>query len=958
MPVRLVYSPKAYVYTKNSAGVVNDLTDYVTAGEVQRLVNQVSSAEVTLRNPNRIFTKPMDPVFHPMDSITIYLERIKGYPVQTFTGYLDSTPYYQMFPGTVTLQASCTLKRLQYTYFDPSLEYVNQFFAFYGWISDQQGSIYNTDAFGKGTSVSLSKLASGDVSLADGSLGKLLYATLTDIGNWDDSHIYVEEIPTGVDGLAARIATLMQGLLTQEQTAKSQLTTFLDNTLGSSSQGSGAGSGGGSGGTAGPLTGNGNPEKCYNYLQGVVGGVGAAGIVGNMMQEAGASISLHNTQADVSSFGIIQWAPKPDGLSVGADLGTQLAYVVQELKGSYASTAAALIAASSPTDAATIYCNGREHPNPSLANLPARIANAKAVYSQFHTNKTSNSSSTSTSATATNSTADAQAHAGGGTTTQTGSASGNSSNGILPAIGGNTNAVAGTTISGPVSKGDNTTVINAILNAANAIDSKHYPYAWGGGHRQIGVASSGGNDDGGSGPVDIGFDCSGSVSAVMGAAQLMTTPSAAIGFPSCLGSAATTGKDTSNSNSVNIYYCSTHVFMEINGRYWGTTAGGAQADAKGGPGWLSGPAPYATDPTYSVVHIKSATLSSTCKYSLGIQGGSTLDSAGGSSGSTTMTQGSAEAFTAQLSLPSIEDMSIAIMLGGVGNGLMHDQQLLPFIQQLCEASMRSFQSLPNGDFFAFYPDYFGEFDQHPPYWEIDDVEILSGDLYLNDASLITHQYVVGDNTYPSDTGIYNELFSTGVITVYNAFQQGFGIDGESLSGSTGSSVPGNIGVGEATSGAKPGGMANVMSQTEAIAFVQRYGARPVVSNYPQVRSSIYEMFLAYQQFMVAWANQFQSTLSFTFMPEIYPGGKISFPTHGIQMYVQSVTHSWDYTEGFTTDAVLTAPSRMSGVANSDIPENMVQALVDPVRSETGVGAEASTAAAAAAATSANHGDNR
>jgi hypothetical protein len=109
--------------------------------------------------------------------------------------------------------------------------------------------------------------------------------------------------------------------------------------------------------------------------------------------------------------------------------------------------------------------------------------------------------------------------------------------------------------------------------------------------------------------------------------------------------------------------------------------------------------------------------------------------------------------------------------------------------------------------------------------------------------------------------------------------------------------------------------------------------------------------------MVAWANQFQSTLSFTFMPEIYPGGKISFPSHGIQMYVQSVTHSWDYTEGFTTDAVLTAPSRIDGAENSDIPENMVQALVQPVRATAGSdiasSTEASTATAMGAATKKN-----
>jgi hypothetical protein len=68
------------------------------------------------------------------------------------------------------------------------------------------------------------------------------------------------------------------------------------------------------------------------------------------------------------------------------------------------------------------------------------------------------------------------------------------------------------------------------------------------------------------------------------------------------------------------------------------------------------------------------------------------------------------------------------------------------------------------------------------------------------------------------------------------------------------------------------------------------------------------------------------------MPEIFPGGKVAFPDHGLQMYVSSVTHSWSYEEGgFTTQAVLTAPSALPGNTNPDLPDNMVQALVEPVR---------------------------
>lgn len=912
MTVRLCYSPKAYVFTKNSAENVFNITDYVTSGQVQRLINQASSANITLRNPDKIFTKPRQPTFHPMDAITIYLERIRGYPIQVFTGYLDDTPYYQMFPGTVTLQATCTLKRLMYTYFDPSLPYVNSFFEYYGWMPDGQGALYNTSSTAKGaTTVTLKQAASGNVNLQDGSLGKLLYATLTDIGNWDDANIYIEDIPSGENGLAARIATLTQNLVSQERQAAQELTQFLDATIGSNSQGSGSGGSA----TSGSLTGNSNAEKIYNFFKPKVGEYGAAGIVGNLGQEVGGNslnIPVQTTYPaseannDSIGFGIAQWTPPSSGPPSGSNLETQLNFLWNGSKSitSNGGLAAQLRAATSATEAATIYCNVFEEPgDPNCMGYPVwlshRIALAEQAYTTFH-NRTSVSGDTSGSTSTSNNTGPRGTQVAGGSVSFT-----------------NPNLTANST--GSLSKGDTTTVADAIKAAANAINSKNYPYVWGGGHQQIGVASTGDVGQGqGANGTNVGFDCSGSVSAVLGAAQLISSPAISGNMESALGTNATSGPDPSSSG-VNIYYNSTHTFMEIDGQYWGTWDGASVGEgSNGGPGWNKVAAPSNFLSQFSVCHIKQNVLNQTCKYSLGVQGSSTINGTGNSSSGTVMTKASAEAFTAELNFPSIQDMNVAIMLGSVGNGLMHDQQLMPFVQQLTNASLRQFQSLPNGDFYAFYPDYFGEFDQHPAYWEIDDLEMLSGDIYLSDSALVTHQYVIGDNTFPSDSGLYNELFSTGVITIYNAFQSGMGITG----GSNDS---------ESAINSNSNSTANIMNKNEAIEFVKRYGARPQVSQYPMVRSSLYEMFLAYQMFMVAWANQFRTTFNFTFMPEVYPGGKISFPAHGIQMYVQSVTHSWDYVEGFTTDAVLTAPSQIPGTSNPDIPPDMVQALVKPVR---------------------------
>ena len=147
MPQRLVYSPKAYIYVKNTREEIMDLSEYVVAGEVKRLLNQVSTAKITLRNPSRIFTRPGEAAFHPMDPITIFLERTPGHPVQVFTGFLDKAPYYQFRPGPITLEASCTLKKLLYTWYQLAQPYTLSLLKHFGWI---QGAVTGTGEPGIG----------------------------------------------------------------------------------------------------------------------------------------------------------------------------------------------------------------------------------------------------------------------------------------------------------------------------------------------------------------------------------------------------------------------------------------------------------------------------------------------------------------------------------------------------------------------------------------------------------------------------------------------------------------------------------------------------------------------------------------------------------------------------------------------------------------------------------------
>lgn len=202
---RFVYTPRVDAYIQADTGLY-DVSPYIVRGNVTRRVNAVSTVNLTLRNPNFIWTNHertgeggaavLAPVFHPMDKITVTLTRIKDRPVQVFTGFLDTAPYISAYPGTVDLTASCTLKRLQYTYFDPGLPFFHQFLKVHGWESNRQYGITNLP--------SVEDAENAD-NLNDSSFGQLLFDVLTEIGGWDPETIFIEKLPEGIVDLVAKM---------------------------------------------------------------------------------------------------------------------------------------------------------------------------------------------------------------------------------------------------------------------------------------------------------------------------------------------------------------------------------------------------------------------------------------------------------------------------------------------------------------------------------------------------------------------------------------------------------------------------------------------------------------------------------------------------------------------------------------------------------------------------------
>jgi murein DD-endopeptidase MepM/ murein hydrolase activator NlpD len=182
---RFAYTPDVTAYLATEESGFIDISADIISGSVTRRVNAVSNAELVLQNPRRKYLKKIK----PMDRIVIYLTRIHK-PVLVFSGYIDRAPFDQLYPGPVKITASCTLKRLLHTYWDPGLPFVQRWLSEYGWT-------YNQDS---GTMLdSARNLYNSDVS---GGLGHMIRAVMKDVGGWpvgtkkgQKNTVHVMELP-------------------------------------------------------------------------------------------------------------------------------------------------------------------------------------------------------------------------------------------------------------------------------------------------------------------------------------------------------------------------------------------------------------------------------------------------------------------------------------------------------------------------------------------------------------------------------------------------------------------------------------------------------------------------------------------------------------------------------------------------------------------------------------------
>lgn len=234
-------------------------------------------------------------------------------------------------------------------------------------------------------------------------------------------------------------------------------------------------------------------------------------------------------------------------------------------------------------------------------------------------------------------------------------------------------------------------------------------------------------------------------------------------------------------------------------------------------------------------------------------------------------------FGLELGFPAIADVIESESLTG-SRALANDVPLFEWVEFMAKASGRSFQSMPNGDLFFFYPDYFN-WSGKDPYFTISPIETVDLNIDISDEELTTHVFTTADTYMDGKITLLDKLASTvASVEETEIFQT----------------------------------LVNV-ENFDDVKFLQRYGARPREENRPDIKHSLLQFMYGWMTFLELWAKQFYAFPEFTFMPELFPGSTVEFKTpHDMQFYVQEVTHNFDRSSGFSTSASFIAPSTRGG----------------------------------------------
>lgn len=828
---RFAYIPRVQVLVYPSrSGTLLDITDDVITGSVTRNLNAMSTCEFTLQNKYGKYTDPNKIRIEPMDRVLINMSRI-GTPMIVFTGFVDEAPYYQLYPGPVTVRASCTLKLLQHTYFDPTLSSVTKIFERNGWAYNAQTGqlqILNTGQGGLGSPGTFGNMDYW------GGMGDVLQQILEEIGKWPHDGIDIKDLPAS---LYSDIAKKMIGDATATAERldgfEKQLKKLLAVTPADEIGGGGLDPNSPSGDPV-PLTGNVGAEQTvrFAYLAGFRGLSDLSTALAVARAESALKSDADNLNDNGSwDYGLwqINSIHKPDEdmplsewrrIQFDPRLNAQWAYRVFSGSG---------------WDAWVTYNRGLHAKYmPWAQNIVKRFLETSKSIPKGTTLKSETVASTRRS--------------GGGSSNK------GSSKGFLFPL-----AVASQYgVSWPPSEGGSfhnnrgshyhqgvdipaRTGTPALAAVSGTV--VHAGVASGGAGNTVSIRAADGNF--------YTYMHLNTMNVSVGQQVTQGTPIGGVGM---------TGGTSSGP----------HLHFEIN---------------TGGP--FSGE----IDPTARLdAAYKSPGRISTVP---GVAGGGAVDpgtvNAIISSAAYDTSPENIAAIARQAAWFIYQFQSSDYLLGQFLTGevaLSNDISLMNWISELVPASGRVYTTKPNGEFLAFYPDYFGWFER-TPYFHIADMEIIDLTITRNDRNLTTHVFATGPLTGATQRNPLTERINATVASVEEEAFHSFI----------------NINTADPLYGAQFG------EGFDSTAFLQKYGARPYIYDMPQTPDVVLRWMGAWSEFMKLWATTYQANASFTFMPEILPGGLIAFGDR-VQMFVQSVTHTFDFSGGFSTSAELICPTAL------------------------------------------------
>lgn len=177
----LIYSPGIQVGIGTTKGQFIDVSADMESGNLVLNEGDSHQLQFTLSNRGGKYNQ----LFTPNDKIVVQMKRIRW--LQTFTGYLDTVPYFTVYDRSVTFTATCTSKRIQFHWWDPGYALVLAFMQ--EWLNNASST--------------------GQIGSPDAGMSAMISHMLTDIIGWPKDQIHIGTIPRDwMKGLVALWSTV------------------------------------------------------------------------------------------------------------------------------------------------------------------------------------------------------------------------------------------------------------------------------------------------------------------------------------------------------------------------------------------------------------------------------------------------------------------------------------------------------------------------------------------------------------------------------------------------------------------------------------------------------------------------------------------------------------------------------------------------------------------------------